>query len=82
MSDDKHEVALRIVAARVMAAALREDLCIEPDWGNYPDIGHSDWTRIMEEVTATAKRLDTTNEAYRAAYGYLEALNERAVREG
>lgn len=73
MSDDKAAEAAKIVADFVIAAALREDYPIAPEWENYPDVGEYDWGQIAQRVATVRDTYEPDAEAYEAALNFLEA---------
>jgi hypothetical protein len=70
------DAAIAVVAKRVIATDLRASIDRGSiDWGDYDEVGESDWDAIVARVHYVADQIDPTNEQYDEAYAL---LTERA----
>jgi hypothetical protein len=67
--------AIRIVARRVVAAALDGT---PAEWGNYPDIGEDDWDAVVAQARRIAAVYDVQGDHYDSAYRLLTQRAEGA----
>ncbi|HEY8662472.1 MAG TPA: hypothetical protein VIL68_02540 [Propionibacteriaceae bacterium] len=67
MADNRVEEAVNVVARRILA-----DSACNVEWGDYPEIGMSDWDLVIARLDEIASKPPSPIE-YEAAYDFLAA---------
>jgi len=68
--------AIDVVARFAISAAAEPSFGIEVEWGNYPEIGESDWLLVVDRVNEIRRSLAPPQESSNAAYALLESRTE------
>lgn len=66
--------AIDAVARRIVRRVVRDAIEIQVaafEWEDYPEIGESDWERVLDRAEEISSRAAPSNGEYEAAYKFL-----------